>query len=53
MIIDGGIQTIWNIQSTSFRRSLTGALFGFSMMIIIRYIFQKTDEKNNDLIKFP
>lgn len=31
MIIDGGLQTFFGIESTNFRRAVTGGLFGFGI----------------------
>ena len=40
MIIDGSIQTFFNIESTNVRRSITGSLFGFGIGYICYYLYK-------------
>ena len=45
MIIDGSLQTFMSIESTNFRRSITGMLFGIAMAFIVKRIYQFIDKK--------
>ena len=39
MIIDGSLQTFFNIESTNVRRSVTGSLFGLGLGYILYYCY--------------
>lgn len=44
LIIDGVLQTFFNILSNNIRRSITGVLFGIALAIIINRIFKIIDK---------
>jgi uncharacterized membrane protein len=44
LIIDGVLQTFFNILSNNIRRSITGMLFGIALAIIINRIFKIIDK---------
>lgn len=44
MVLDGGLQTFFVIESTNVRRSITGAMFGIGIGYIMKYICHKIDE---------
>jgi hypothetical protein len=46
MIIDGCLQVFYNIESTSFRRALTGGLFGFACGGMVSYIYDLIDYRS-------
>ncbi|MEG0367358.1 MAG: DUF2085 domain-containing protein [Coprobacillus sp.] len=45
MIIDGGLQTFMNIESTNLRRILTGSVFGFGLGMMIAKTYRYVDQR--------
>lgn len=45
MIVDGCLQTFIGIESTNVRRSITGALFGIGLGIIVSHIYAFIDRR--------
>lgn len=44
MIIDGGLQVFFAIESTNIKRVITGALFGYGIGMLVLYLYQYIDE---------